>query len=130
MDGRRERGRRCTRERGALPVGRHGRRVPPRRMGSRRRSLRARRDWTRRGGLTNTNATLLAAGLTDVGFEVVEVACVDDHEGRIARAIARLAATTRVLVCTGGLGPTTDDVTTRAVASALGVKLVRDETSL
>jgi len=83
-----------------------------------------------RGELVNTNAAWLGAELTTIGFEVLEHAVVDDDMTRIAAALERLAADARVIVATGGLGPTTDDVTTAAVAAALGVKLVRDEPSL
>jgi nicotinamide-nucleotide amidase len=83
-----------------------------------------------RGELVNTNASWLAAYLTDIGFEVVEDVVVDDHRERIVAALHRLGKAVRVLVCTGGLGPTTDDITTDAVARAIGVKLVRDETSV
>jgi len=83
-----------------------------------------------RGELENTNATWLASGLTDLGFEVVEEAVVDDDRGRIVATLERLGRTSRVIVATGGLGPTTDDLTTEAVASALGLRLVRHEPSL
>ena len=83
-----------------------------------------------RGELVNTNAAWLSTGLTDLGFEVVEHAVVDDDQERIVAALERLAKFAAVIVCTGGLGPTTDDLTTVAVAAALGVGLVRDEASL
>ena len=83
-----------------------------------------------RGELVNSNASWLSAGLTDLGFEEVEHAVVDDDHGRIVEALARLSRFAEVILCTGGLGPTTDDLTTVAVASALGVALVRDEGSL
>src|ERR1700679_3492357 len=83
-----------------------------------------------RGELVNTNATWLASALTDLGFDVVEDVVVDDDRSRIGATLARLGKSVRVIVCTGGLGPTTDDLTTEAVASTLGVKVVRDETSL
>lgn len=83
-----------------------------------------------RGELVNTNAATLSAALTDFGFTVIEQSIVDDDEGRIIAALERLSKTVRVIVCTGGLGPTTDDLTTSAVAKALGVSLVRDEASL
>lgn len=83
-----------------------------------------------RGELVNTNAAELAAGLTDLGFEVVEHAVVDDDMERVSAALRRLGGLASVLVCTGGLGPTTDDLTTAAVARALGKALVRDEASL
>jgi nicotinamide-nucleotide amidase len=83
-----------------------------------------------RGELVNSNAAWLGAELTALGFEVSEHAVVDDHVGRIVSTLHRLASHARVVVATGGLGPTTDDLTTAAVASALGVELVRDEASL
>jgi nicotinamide-nucleotide amidase len=83
-----------------------------------------------RGELVNTNAAWLAAALTDLGFDVVEDVVVDDNSSRIAATLDRLGKAVRVIVCTGGLGPTTDDLTTEAVASALGVKIVRDDASL
>lgn len=83
-----------------------------------------------RGELVNTNAAWLSAALTDLGFEVTEHATVDDDEGRIVAALARLGASAQVIVVTGGLGPTTDDLTTKAVATLLGVPLERDELTL
>jgi nicotinamide-nucleotide amidase len=83
-----------------------------------------------RGELVNTNAAWLAAGLTDVGFEVLEDVVIDDHVPRIVATLTRLSRLAKVIVCTGGLGPTTDDLTSHAVAETLGVKLVRDEASL
>jgi nicotinamide-nucleotide amidase len=83
-----------------------------------------------RGELVNTNAAWIAAALTDAGFEVVEDVVVDDDKGRIVSTLTRLGGSARVIVCTGGLGPTTDDLTSDAVAAALGVSLERDATSL
>ncbi len=83
-----------------------------------------------RGELVNTNAAWLASALTDLGFDVIEDIVVDDDSARIAATLDRLGKTVRVLVCTGGLGPTTDDLTTQAVAGVLGVKVVRDDASL
>ncbi|HEY8077587.1 MAG TPA: competence/damage-inducible protein A, partial [Labilithrix sp.] len=83
-----------------------------------------------RGELVNTNATTISSVLTDLGFEVTEHAVVDDDEPRIVAVLERLAKTMDVIVSTGGLGPTTDDLTTAAVARTLGAALVRDEGSL
>ena len=78
----------------------------------------------------NTNAAWLAAGLTDLGFEVIEQCTVDDDKSRIVAALERIARGNKIVVCTGGLGPTTDDLTTEAVAAALGTTLERDASSL
>jgi len=83
-----------------------------------------------RGEIVNTNASWLAAELTAMGFEVLEAASIDDHPGRVAATLGRLAQTYSIVVATGGLGPTTDDLTTSAVASAMGVSLTRDQGSL
>ncbi|HTV20051.1 MAG TPA: competence/damage-inducible protein A [Polyangiaceae bacterium] len=83
-----------------------------------------------RGELVNSNAAWLSEQLTSLGFEVRAHVTVDDDIERIIAAIAGLAAQHSVLMCTGGLGPTTDDLTTEAVAKALGVPLLRDHASL
>lgn len=83
-----------------------------------------------RGELVNTNAAWLAEHLTMLGFEVPELATIDDHVERIVETVRRLAARHRVVIATGGLGPTSDDLTAEAVAVALGVELARDEPSL
>jgi len=82
-----------------------------------------------RGELQNSNATWLAESLTTIGFDVVAIDCVDDNRDRIEQALRRLSAHD-VVVCTGGLGPTTDDITTECAARVAGVELIRDEASL
>lgn len=83
-----------------------------------------------RGELQNTNATWLADALTTIGFEVQDIDCVDDDRARIEAALTRLTLAHEVVICTGGLGPTTDDITTECAARLAGVELVRDEPSL
>lgn len=80
-----------------------------------------------RGELVNTNAAWLAEELTALGFEVVEHATVDDDIDRIVTLIARFSETHRVVIATGGLGPTSDDLTTAAAAKAAGVPLRREQ---
>lgn len=83
-----------------------------------------------RGELVNTNAAWLSTRLTELGFDVVEHAVVADDKPKIVRAFHRLASEVGVVIVTGGLGPTTDDLTAECAAEALGVALVRDEDSL
>lgn len=83
-----------------------------------------------RGELQNSNATWLAESLTTIGFEVLAIDCVDDDRARIEAVLTRLSQAHEVVVCTGGLGPTTDDITTECAARLAGVELVRDEPSL
>lgn len=83
-----------------------------------------------RGEIVNTNAALLAASLSALGFEVTAHESVDDDPARIVAVLRRLAASHRVIIATGGLGPTTDDLTAEAAAEAAGVKLATHELSL
>lgn len=83
-----------------------------------------------RGEVVNTNASWISEMLSAEGLEVTAVDCVDDHPGRIAGALRRLGAEHDLLVCTGGLGPTTDDITSECAAAVLGVPLDRDAVSL
>jgi nicotinamide-nucleotide amidase len=83
-----------------------------------------------RGEIVNTNASTLADALTRHGLEVTTIEVVDDSAPRIEASLRRLGNEHRVLVVTGGLGPTTDDITTAATASVLDVPLERHEESL
>ncbi|MEM9191894.1 MAG: competence/damage-inducible protein A [Myxococcota bacterium] len=83
-----------------------------------------------RGELVNTNATWLSEELTTLGYEVIEQAVIDDDRVRIVDALERLSKDVSLVVSTGGLGPTTDDLTAEAVAKACGVGLRRDEPTL
>jgi nicotinamide-nucleotide amidase len=82
------------------------------------------------GELIDTNSAWLAGRLTALGFEVQEIDTVDDHRGRIIETLRRLAARAPVVIVTGGLGPTTDDLTAECAADAAGVGLVRDQGAL
>lgn len=83
-----------------------------------------------RGEIVNTNASWLAESLVALGLEVTAIETIADDREIIARTLGRLGAAHDAIVCTGGLGPTTDDITSECVAAVLGVPLERDETSL
>lgn len=83
-----------------------------------------------RGELVDTNSQWLADRLTELGHRVVEMATVDDDPGRIGATVQRLSGAHDVIVATGGLGPTTDDLTASAVAQLLGLPLERNEVAL
>lgn len=76
---------------------------------------------------TDTNSAEIARALTERGLTVTETVSVPDDADRIARTLERLVAEHDVVITTGGLGPTHDDVTRQAAARALGRRLVRDE---
>jgi nicotinamide-nucleotide amidase len=83
-----------------------------------------------RGELVNSNAAWMSVEITALGGEVVEHVAVADDRAQIEAAIRRLAASVDVILCTGGLGPTTDDLTSEVVAKAAGVALYRDQESI
>lgn len=79
-----------------------------------------------RGEIQNANATWLAERLTAIGFDVASIEAVADDADTIVETLERLRQGTALIVATGGLGPTTDDITSACVARWLGVERVRD----
>jgi molybdenum cofactor synthesis domain-containing protein len=69
----------------------------------------------------NTNGTWLAARLEGLGLEVLLVAALPDEEERIAAFVRAQAAEADVVLVTGGLGGTPDDVTRESIAASFGV---------
>jgi len=83
------------------------------------------------GGLTaDTNSGFVAGELRSVGVEPVAGFAVADDEDDIARALERALEDAELVVCTGGLGPTADDLTTAVVARVAGRALRMDDASL
>src|SRR3712207_7303005 len=83
------------------------------------------------GGLTtDTNSGWIAGELRAVGAEPVAGFSVPDDEDAIVRALERALEEADLVVCTGGLGPTADDLTTACVARVAGRELALDQPSL
>jgi nicotinamide-nucleotide amidase len=82
------------------------------------------------GEIVDTNAPFIASRLYDIGLKVRQHLAVGDVEGDIIDAIRTLAATSEAVIATGGLGPTTDDLTARAAAKATDRRLVLNEKAL
>lgn len=72
----------------------------------------------------DTNSLYLTGELNNLGIEVVLKSVIGDDRDRLAEAIRRAVDRHQVVILSGGLGPTEDDVTREAVAQALGRKLV------
>ena len=83
-------------------------------------------DELTRGELGDTNGRWLAEATTARGHEVQEILCIGDESAALEHALRRLAEHHDVILCCGGLGPTTDDITRATVADMLDVALVRD----
>lgn len=75
------------------------------------------------GATIDTNSAYLASQLAAAGVNVFRKSVVGDNTGRIAETIAEALSRSDLVVCTGGLGPTVDDVTREAVAQVFGQPL-------
>jgi nicotinamide-nucleotide amidase len=72
------------------------------------------------GELTDTNSVFIARTLRDLGINLYYMVSVGDNEERIANTIQNALARAQVVITCGGLGPTVDDMTRQAVATATG----------
>lgn len=82
------------------------------------------------GRVVDRNAGTLASRLRDAGIETpLHVTCGDD-EGAILRSLATAHEVADVVITTGGLGPTDDDITHSSIARYLGVELELNEQEL
>lgn len=79
------------------------------------------------GVIVNTNASMIGELLQAAGAPIHWAISVPDVEESIVDAIRRAAADAEVVIVTGGLGPTQDDLTREAIAKVLGTELERDE---
>ena len=71
------------------------------------------------GELTDTNAAWIAGRLPALGIELQWVSIIGDDLGRLTEALARAPQRSDLIVTTGGLGPTQDDLTRESIANAL-----------
>ena len=79
------------------------------------------------GEIVDTNASLLAKALRDIGLDLYYKTTVGDNEQRIAAVLELALDRSGVVITSGGIGPTVDDVTRQAVARATGRRLVYSE---
>ncbi len=77
------------------------------------------------GQICNNNAQWISERLAEIGVDVVYHQAVGDNVDRIADSFRVALSRSDVVVATGGLGPTQDDITREGLAAALGVKLER-----
>lgn len=75
---------------------------------------------------TDTNTAEIARAVSIRGFTVLEALSVSDDVALVTAALRRLIGTHELVIVTGGLGPTHDDITRAAAAAALDRPLVRD----
>ena len=75
------------------------------------------------GNILNSNARWIAEELARLGLPHFRQSVVGDNPERLRDAVLEASGRCRVLICTGGLGPTPDDLTTETLASTFNVPL-------
>jgi nicotinamide-nucleotide amidase len=82
------------------------------------------------GDIVNTNAQYISSGLAQSGIDVFYETVVGDNPERLERALAIAKGRADIIIMTGGLGPTYDDLTKETVARSFGKKLIMNEKCL
>ncbi|KKK39533.1 damage-inducible protein CinA [Mesobacillus campisalis] len=82
------------------------------------------------GQITNTNARFLSAQLAAIGVNVYHHTVVGDNPDRLKRALEIAEERSSLIIFTGGLGPTKDDLTKETIAKHLGTSLEMDESAM
>lgn len=82
------------------------------------------------GQVTNTNTVFLSQRLNLMGIDVMYHSTVGDNPARAKQDLSRLLEEVDLVITTGGLGPTQDDLTKEMAAEVMGVDLVLDEEAL
>lgn len=82
------------------------------------------------GQILDTNSRYIASGLTGLGVEVVEMFSVPDKREEIYETVDYAMQEADLIIVTGGLGPTKDDVTKKVLAEYFGSRLVMNEEAM
>ena len=82
------------------------------------------------GSVIDSNSAHIAQKLEEAGIEVVRHVCVGDDITALAAILKEISVRVDIAVITGGLGPTSDDITSEAAAKAAGVELLFDKKAM
>lgn len=82
------------------------------------------------GQIANTNAQFLSAQLAEIGVNIYHHTVVGDNPARLRKAIVQAEERANLIIFTGGLGPTKDDLTKETIAQHLDKQLITDETAM
>ncbi|GAA4269739.1 competence/damage-inducible protein A [Hyunsoonleella aestuarii] len=82
------------------------------------------------GQVVDTNSAYIAKQLNKIGVSVYQITSVQDDKSHILQAFKDAESRVDIIIITGGLGPTKDDITKRTIAEYFNDVLVRDEAVL
>jgi len=82
------------------------------------------------GQIVDTNSAWIAQQLNAIGVRVKQISSVSDDKNHIIAALKEAHERANVILITGGLGPTKDDITKKTLADYFGVKLVQNAAAL
>jgi nicotinamide-nucleotide amidase len=82
------------------------------------------------GQIVDTNSAWMAQQLNNAGIRVKQISSVSDDKQHILTALAEAAQRADIILITGGLGPTKDDITKNTLAEYFGVDMVENEAAL
>ncbi len=81
------------------------------------------------GDIVNTNAQYISKKLAEIAVDVHYQTVVGDNPGRIKQCFGTAFSRADIVICTGGLGPTQDDITKNVLAEYFNVEMVYDKES-
>lgn len=79
------------------------------------------------GEISNTDAQMISQGLSELGINVYHHTVVGDNPERLKEVLTIAKSRADIIITTGGLGPTADDLTKETIAAAFGKKLYMDK---
>jgi nicotinamide-nucleotide amidase len=79
------------------------------------------------GQIIDTNSAWLAQQLNNIGVNVFQITSISDNKDHIINALDLASSRADLILVTGGLGPTKDDITKQTIAGYFGTRLVRNE---
>jgi len=82
------------------------------------------------GQVIDTNSAFIAKQLNKIGVSVYQITSVQDDKEHILKALKEAEGNVDIIICTGGLGPTKDDITKKTIAEYFNDTLVKNEAVL
>ena len=79
------------------------------------------------GQIVNTNSVFLAKALNDIGIEITQITSISDKKDDIIGALKLSEKRSKLVILTGGLGPTSDDLTKQTLCSYFNDKLIENK---